>query len=79
MQEVYKSGERGEVQDFDLGVLEKALSNPAVDHVRVFDKETGGRIDVEASSLKQMIVDAVGEALAKQKIMDDYGRLTDGR
>ena len=76
MQDVYKNGSMGEIRNLDFNELKKSLENSEVDHVRVFDRETGGQIHIEINDLKTMIADAVGEALKKREIMQQYKRLT---
>ncbi len=75
MQEVYIDGSLGETKGFDVGALRKSLEDLNVDHVRVFNQETGGQIQVEINDLKSMIVEAVEVALKKHEIMRQYQQL----
>ncbi len=79
MQEVYKNGTLGMINDFDVEKLRASLLNPTVDHVRVFDREKGGQIQIEISDLKTMIIDAVEMALKKQDILNQYEKIKKGQ
>jgi len=76
MRDVYKDGSMGEIRDLDFNELQKSLEDVKVDHVRVFNRETGGQIQIEINDLKTIISDAIGEALKKWEIMYQYRRLT---
>lgn len=75
MQEVSTEGKLGEIEDFDIERLKKSLSNPMVDHVRVFDSEKGGQIQIEVNDLKLMITEAVKAALKERDIVRQYEKL----
>lgn len=75
MQEVYNDGTLGKIRDLDLERLQDFLSDPNVDHVRVFNRETGGQVQVEINDLKSMITEAVGTAFEKNEIAVRYQQL----
>ena len=72
MQEVYRDGTLGEIKDFDVKEMEKALLNSEVDHVRVFNRETGGQIQIEVNDLQDMLANAVVAGLKRWEIMRQY-------
>ena len=64
MQEVYKDGEMGEVEDFSIEKLQESLKKAEVDSVRVFDKKTEDKtttIKVTETTVKALLK-AIGEA-----------------
>jgi len=54
MRDVYKDGSMGEIRDLDFNELQKSLEDVKVDHVRVFNRETGGQIQIEINDLKEL-------------------------
>lgn len=77
MQEVSLDGIMGQLEDFDMEKLKESLLKPTVDHVRVFNKETGGKvIMIETEQLKRIIIEAVNTAFEKRDIEYQYEKLT---
>ncbi len=75
MQEVYRNGSSGEIEDFNFEDLQKSLENKNVDHVKVFNRETDGKIEIEINDLTAMIIEAVDTAFKKNEIMNQYNKL----
>lgn len=78
MQNVYHDGSVGEIKDFGLIELQKSLKDLNVDHVKVFNRETGGQVEIEMHDLQVMITGAVEAALKKREIMQQFEALDKG-
>ena len=79
MQSVYKDGSLGKIEDYELTRFQQLLNNPQIDHVRVFDKATGGKIglpQIEEKEIERMIDTKFSEREKKSNLMQDYKILT---
>ena len=78
MQEVFKNGQLGIVQDFDADKLIELLKNEQIDHMRVFEKETGNQVglsQIEEKDIDNKIAKEVTYQLERRSIMADFQAL----
>jgi hypothetical protein len=79
MQPVYKDGSLGRTEDYELERFAQLLGRQDIDHIRIFDKETGGKVglpQIEEKELERMIDAKFTEREKKSTLMQDYKLLT---
>lgn len=79
MQEVYRNGALGEIIDFSNEALVESLKKDQVDHVRIFNKETGNKIglnQVDEKTIEDIVERKLLEHEQREKLRSDYKILT---
>jgi len=69
MQQIFKDGSAGKTAEYEPSLLERWIDSGDVDHVRVFDKESGNKLsvaEIEESELERRIEKAVVKNLSKR-------------
>ena len=79
MQEVYRDGRIGQVKDFTVDELKQALLNAQVDHVRVFERDSGNQVGIQ--EISEMALDSaidrkLQEREDRKKLKEQYKILT---
>ena len=79
MQPVYRVGSLGRTEDYELERFTQLLGRQDIDHIRIFDKENGGKVglpQIEGKELERMIDAKFTEKEKKSTLMQDYKLLT---
>lgn len=79
MQPVYRDGSLGKIEDYELERFAQLMNRPDIDHIRIFDKDSGGKVglpQIEERELERIIDAKFTEREKKSTLMQDYKLLT---